>query len=632
MIKERSMTKSHMQVLMSATALVTAVGAGAAHAQTAIYGGGSTLSAPYVRQAGDCFGQQAPLYTPGKPATNPPPEVFAAVVGGVTTVTDCSVTQQDPNAKVFLEASGSGAGIQAFFQHRAADLGTYTDENGVSGLTFPTMNYATSDTAMGSADVAVYNNGGNVDPATNKTVNVVAPGAVPGAGQFANPASTYGPMVQVPLLIAPITIAFSPVYKKVTQADGVTVLPMSFNLSAAKDVLTAGSAPVLRLDLPTYCKIFNGEIIDWNDPAILALNSKVVKVPAVKGLHGVILVPAYSYYTPLNDPNDPDVAPIAAPTVAQGTPATPLVNNFSLPIELVGRSDGSGTTSIFSRALAAQCTGLTGVTNNYPDAASTLPSALIGPGGVATPGSGLFTTKSGSGGVAGYMQFSAVPASTAGAEVTSGKITYLSPDYVGPVNTSFGLVYAALSNYASATSGATTMKFVLPTAKAAAATYNGANITAPTGAAVSDPSAWVQAPSKTAAIATPVSPSGYPIVGTTQIVAYTCYKDTAPNSDSNVGYKLNRFLYFYLKNPIVVAPVSTTNASLEGILARYGFAPMPAAFIKAEYNAFVYPGTKNAPSTTFISPKSDLIQTNGTKVTVVFPHNTTCDAAGVTGG
>jgi ABC-type phosphate transport system substrate-binding protein len=613
------MTNVKIRVLMGASALALSVGAAVnANAQvTQVYGGGSTLSAPYVRQAEDCFGLQTPLYTPGKAATNPPTESYDG--------TNCATTQADPAVQFNLEASGSGAGVLAFFQHNPAQLGSYTNTAGTAGQFFPAEHYGTSDTAMGEASVAIYNGGGTTEPATGKTVNVVAANTTPGAGYYPNPQATYGSMVQVPLLITPITIAYSPVYKKVLQADGVTVKTYSFNIS-----LTANKG-VLRLDLPTYCKIFNGQITDWNDPAIAALNGKVVNVVTGSGKTKVTTPTV----TPLNDPADPDVL--------AGKP-------FSQKIELVGRSDSSGTTSIFTRALAAQCSGLTGVTNQYANANSTLPSALV-QGTTGLPGSGRYTVASGSGGVAGYMKFYALASGvdtgpqptvqgTAG-ELTSGKIAYLSPDYVGPVNTTYGLVYAALGNYntelaALAPSSTTKVTYVLPTAKAALASFG--SITAPslpgtvstvsatnsaivTAGAIGDPAAWVQAPDKGAAIATPTSATGYPIVGTTQLLAYTCYADTTKNSSQNIGYKMNRFLYFYLKNPIVTAS--------NGILYTYGFAPLPAAFRTAEYNAFVLPGAANP---YYISPKSDLIETTGTKTKVIFAHNTACDAAGVTGG
>jgi ABC-type phosphate transport system substrate-binding protein len=596
------MITTKMRALAGASvALLSAVAAGA-HAQTtAVYGGGSTLSAPYVRQAEDCFGVSTPLYTPGAAATGTPTEIFTYNVAGVSNTTDCSVTKTDPAAQFFVEASGSGAGVQAFFDHNPASLGTYTDTDGTTGHTFPTEHYGTSDTALSSASVAVYNGGGTVEPATGKTVNVVAPGVTPTGAQFANPLASYGPLVQVPLLITPITVAYSPVYKKVAQADG-SVKTYSFNIT---NIANKG---VLRLDLVTYCKIFNGQITDWNDPAITALNGKKVSV-AKTATHA-----AYTYFTPINDPTDQDVGAI--------DPAT-QTNNFSLPIELVGRADSSGTTSIFSRALAAQCTGLTGVTNQYPDAGNKLPSTLLDASGTATPGSGKFSTRNGSGGVANYMAFTAVPAG-AGTEVTSGKIAYLSPDYVAPVTSAYGLVYAALQNYANALAGTLPKTFVLPTPVKAAASY--AAITAPTGTDVTDPSKWVQAPSKSAAIATPTG-TGYPIVGTTQILAYTCYADQTANSAANVGYKVNRFLYFYLKNPVVTASAVAGVPNSGGILAANGFAPMPALFRTAEYNTFVLPNTTNL----YVGPKTDVIQTTGvTTPKTLFKHNPSCNS--VAGG
>jgi ABC-type phosphate transport system substrate-binding protein len=607
------MTNTKIRALAGASLLLGAGLAASAQAQVTaqVYGGGSSLSAPYVRQAEDCFGARAPLFTPGAAASDPTPGTYQVNVAGVPTTTNCSTTQVDPSAQFFIEASGSGAGVLAFFQHNPNALGSYTDTDGTTGHFFPAMHYATSDTAMGSAGVGVYNGGGVTEPATGKSVNVVAPGVSPGAGQFANPAATYGAMVQIPLLITPITVPFSPVYKKVVQGDG-TVKSYSFNFTYS------ATKHDLRLDLVTYCKIFNGQITDWNDPAIAALNGKAIKKSGVldttKGING---------YTPIYDPTDPDV-----------DPANPKA--WSLPIELVGRADGSGTTSIFTRALAAQCDGLAGVTNKFADATSTLPGAVLPASQPAAPGSGQFTTKSGSGGVAGYLKF-ADPTGAAGTTVRTGKIAYLSPDYVGPVNTSYGLVYAALQNYDNAVSGATPQVFVLPLASKAAASFG--SVLPPSGADAADPSKWVQAPSKAAAIATPHG-TGYPIVGTTQILVYTCYQDAGATPADNIGYKMNQFLKFYVKNPMVAAGAITGTPGSGGILALNGFAPMPGAWKTAEYNTFVLPSASNplyvSSHADVLGPKLDpvthlqIIKNGVPQTKVVWAHNTACNA--VTGG
>jgi ABC-type phosphate transport system substrate-binding protein len=613
------MTSTKSRALMGVSALILSAGlAAAAHAQTAVYGGGSTLSFKYVHAAQQCFGVNTPLYQPtskGSFAT-PAPGVYNVAVAGVATNVDCSVmphtlTYADNNAQLFVEGSGSGAGVQAFFQHNPTALGTYTDTDNTTGHVFPSLHYGTSDTTMGSDSVAVYNSGGTVEPATGKTVNVVAGGTTPGAGQFANPAATYGPMVQIPLLVTPITVAYSPVYKKVVQGDG-TVKSYAFNIT------NAANKGVLRLDVDTYCKIFTGAITDWNDPAIAAVNGKAIKKAGVlqtgQGIAG---------YTPIYDTTDPDVD-TAHPT------------NWHLPIELVGRTDSSGTTSIFTRALAAQCGAVVGMPHQFDDASNILP-AWTGANSngstdvTATPGSGLYSTRNGSGKVAAYLQL-VDPTGAAGTTVTTGKMGYLSPDFTGPVTTTYNTVAAQLQNYNNYATGAVTKTFVAPTAAHAAASYS--LINPPTGADMADPSKWVQAPSKLADIAKPSSTTGYPIVGTTQILLYTCYADNAAaNSVDNVGYKINEFVKFYLKNTVITGAASPALGTTGGVLAVNGFAPLPTAIRTALYNEFVV--TTDATNHLWVSGKSDVKVTTTSStgkpiVKTVLAHNPTCDS--VTGG
>ncbi len=73
--------------------------------------------------------------------------------------------------------------------------------------------------------------------------------------------------------------------------------------------------------------------------------------------------------------------------------------NWSVPIELVGRSDSAGATAIFTRALAAQCASITG--NQYLNGSTTLPAPLQGPsytGAPITPVAGKFTLVKGAAG------------------------------------------------------------------------------------------------------------------------------------------------------------------------------------------------------------------------------------------
>jgi ABC-type phosphate transport system substrate-binding protein len=563
------MSSAKSRVFGGVSALILSASlAAAAHAQTAVYGGASALSAPYLRQAEDCFGQRAPLFTAGQAAQDPTPGTYNVAFNGVPLVVDCSATPHtfgltDPKTRMFVESAGAAANLQAFLEHSPAALGAYAATDGSTGHVLPTMHYAVSDTPLGSASLSAYNNGSPGD-FTGTMGTIVAPGVTPGPGQFPNPASTYGPLVQIPLFVVPIAVAYSPVYKKVVQGDG-TVKSYAFNIT------NAPNKGVLRLDTVTYCKIFNGQITDWNDPAIAAVNGKKISARGVidttQGIDG---------YTPIYDPTDPDVDP-DNPT------------DWHLPIELVGNTESSGATSIFTRALAAQCDGISGLNNQFADASNTLPSWTgANPAGLtdvtATPGSGKFTTRKGSAGVAGYLRFktSAGPAGTA---ATSGKIAYLTPDFVGPVDTSFGAVAAQLQNYNNFVTGAAIKTFIAPTPARAVGSYLNASV--PPGADAADPSKWVQPASKLAFIARPNSPGGYPIVGTTQLLLYTCYADAAKNSDQNLGYKLNQFLKFYLKSPVVSAAATPAFGTTGGILMAKGFAAMPPGMRAAEYNEFV---------------------------------------------
>jgi ABC-type phosphate transport system substrate-binding protein len=455
-------------------------------------------------------------------------------------------------------------------------LGTYLDASGAT-TTFPTLHFATTSAPVQDVDWSVYTSGGTILKAITKTVSIAGPGASLTNGQSTNPQAKNGPLVQIPIFIAPIAIAYSPVYKKVVQANG-TVASYAFNFTASR----TRNVNILRLDMLTLCKIFNGQITNWNDPAIAALNGA-----PILDAHGAV-----TGYKPINDPHDPDVL---------------AGRGFSVPIEPVGRSDFSGETMILTRALAAQCDGLPGVTNQFADATYTLPSGLLATGGTATPGSGKFTARSGKTLMIPYVSFSARPSGAAGNELIQGRITYTTPDWIAPYNLAYGLTAATVQNHANPA------VFLLPQPAAARASY--ADQALPTDIDPTDPSNWVQPASKYAPIAAPTSRFGYPIVGTENILAYTCYADTIRNADVNVGYKLNQFVGWALRSSLV--------GGANGILWSNGFAPLPGPLNQVAYYEFVSNFNGDYLQ---ISSKSDVIQANGITRKVLFTHNPVCNA------
>jgi len=529
-------------MLTTAIAGASALGAGAASAAaTDVFGGGASLPAPYQRGAADCYGVKTDLIE--RDATGGTAPVVTTIADFNYTGTaafDCATSTVNANARIFYSSTGSGRGIAAHVSH---DPSFYGDTNPTTAgvQLFGSVQYNLSETSLSASNVTAYNNGGTIGSGSTAVV-MVAPGATPATGQYANPKEKYGNLIQYPFLIAPVTIAYDPVYKKVRQADG-SVKEYSF---AVRSTFARNSGG-LRLDQATYCKIFNGQITNWNDPALTALNGKTLK-----------------------DPTDP----------------TPTAS-WSVPMQIVGRSDSSGTTSLWTRHLAAACAGVSG--NAYADSTSTLPAGLQGvvydkttanTSVAGTPG--LYVRADGNGGVAKYIDFTALPGVNTGDNVTQGRIGYVGPDFVLPAVLA---TQANAYNLNTATLQNASGKWIAPTADAAATSFGSRLPPDSTSKGLYDPASldsrsrtqpadWVEPASKTSPLANPTAANGYPIVGTSNVLLYTCYA-SAKQYGALTGY-----LKWYNDNAVV------TDSNL-GILAQSGFAPMPVAWRKAIRDTFL---------------------------------------------
>jgi ABC-type phosphate transport system substrate-binding protein len=554
------MSKLKTHILTTAClAVIGSIGfsAGASAVSLDVYGGGSSLVAPYARQAMDCYALPTQLIFKGTPPTFVSETPFNYV--NPPHSQDCSTTHIKSDRTIHYISTGSGTGIAALFSHDPTKYG-FVD----AGQTqyFPEVYYGLSDAGLASSDVAIYNGGG-----VEQGVTVVAPGVTPGVGEYGNPLQLFGPMIQFPASIDPVAVAYDPVYKKVFSSGTVTKYKLNIHFTR-----TDGSGG-LRLDATTYCKIFNGQITNWNDPALKTLNGN----------------------KSLEDPADP-------------TPA----GSWSVPLQIVGRMESSGTTSIFTRHLANVCASLAG--NAYADGNTLLPSALIGPtydktqinNSPAGETLGKFTVANGSDGVSKYVAFTTDPTSDT-PTIIQGRVGYVGPDYALPAvlttnaNT-YGLNTASLKN----TSG----QYEAPTGKAAQAAYKVLSPpqSDPTGHYDSsqpgnraDPSQWVQSPSKTSALANPTTSGAYPIVGSTNFLGYTCYKVGGQETT------LDNFVNWY------VGALTVTDGT-NGILAKAGLAPLP-------------PNWRTAIKETFTSDPNGL----GLKFAKVGTAGA-CSVAGVKGG
>jgi phosphate transport system substrate-binding protein len=599
------------RVITGACALVLG-GAGfssagyAGKAPTNVYGAGSSLIAPYARQAFDCYGVDANLYFQASPSTSPPTVTNPlAFIYGSTQCTGenpdmaggvISPPQAPPVTSAAIlnyESTGSGTGIKALVAHDATQVGALPSTWPAAPLG---VQYAFAETSLNAEDIYIYTNGGGTvsggicttPSGTHLGLCVAAPGVAPSAGQVANPAHSYGALIQYPMLVTPVAIAFDPVYEKVLNADS-SITEYKFNLKYPRSNNSGG----LRIDAATFCQIFNGQIINWNSTALKKLNGN----------------------QSLEDPSDP-------------TPA----KSWSVPLQIVGRSDSSGTTGLFTRHAASICPGVTytpPTVNNYTAVTTTLPSALIGAtytkNGGPNPATGevlgKFTIANGSDGVAQYLGFTNVP-TVVGTPLMQGRIGYVGPDYTLPA---VSATHATPSVLMTATLENASNQWIAPTSAGALAafsaqlppetningTYNAAsndcanlsNTSTPSTNCRAAPYDWVQQTSTTSYLANPASSGAYPLTGTSNTLYYTCMANTKETS------VIRGFMKWFMTSKEIT---STT-----GLLEESGFAPLPPAWRTAVLQTFIAPVTATS--------SLDLnISTAGT--------GAQCTSAGIIGG
>jgi ABC-type phosphate transport system substrate-binding protein len=545
------MLKLKQRVLVSTCALIAGISffSQAALAQTYgkrdIFGGGASVPAPYARQTFDCYAKPTDLIIAGNPPTL---EQIAPFNYKGNPPQDCATTHITTRETTYYISASAGTGILATFAH---DPKLYGAIDG-SGDFFPSLQFGMSTTPLISTDLNVYNNGGT-ETQGKSSVNIASPGQVSctsgSNNPYPNPLQCYGPLVQFPFAITPIVFAYNAVYKKVLNSDG-SETDYHFNLKYARSDGSGG----LRLSPTTYCKIFNGEITNWNDPALTSDNGG----------------------QSLADPNDPDT--------------------FSVTLQIVGRSDSSGATSILSRHLANACASLSG--NQYTSGSSTLPSSLLGPTyntsnpnypPVSGETPGKFTLAPNNSGVAQYVAFIATPGgsnpsncSDGTACIQLGRITYSGTDYVLPYvaetqQNTYNLNSATLQNVSG--------NWEDPSASTAQAAYSG--ILPPQSTSTgqycatctdfgyrNDPTAWVQSTSPSAPIANPTNSGAYPVVGTANWIAYQCYA-------SNYREKSLVGVMHYIDQELI-----NTDAK-KGILASAGLSPVSKPWKVAIANTFV---------------------------------------------
>ncbi|MBR1201881.1 MULTISPECIES: substrate-binding domain-containing protein [unclassified Bradyrhizobium] len=563
-------TASVLALLASST--ITPANAQASTATAGIYAGGSTLASEAFRQIFDCY--MGGIV--GSGTTYPDGFAFDSSFPArgklPTTCTLVSVPVQGMYAGV-----GSGNGVRGFITNNPRQWynGTVTPNASANisiatplpanqpamidlanpgspatkfgSYPYPRVDIGLSDSPLGSTLAALTTSSVSFNPTqgwtttggalTQITLNSTSTASV------AYQTTVYGNPIQIP--------AF-----EVNVAIGVNTSTMTVNSSVAGAGTTPGTqanqGAAIQLTTGQLCAIFTGLVTDWND---VTAN----KIPYLDKT-GTQQLAAFNY----------------ANANSGGT--LQAYSSSSLPIKIVYRGDGSGTSFILTNYLKAVCplldsTGAFGYTSIFNT--TTLPStsfsnlitrinAVRGAGGWNnTTATNAWVPATGSGGVA-----SAISTGSGNA----GRIGYVSADFTQPYTTQVGTIAAPLSaalqneqlrsagTYVpnnSVTPPATrpaNLTFIAPTPAGANAawgdtrlktpsttwTWNDYNIYANVFGAVTQSGVTVTG--------LPVLPltnrlNAYPLSGTTFLDLYSCYNVQA---DSNRVTNLVNFLTTYI--------------------------------------------------------------------------------------
>ena len=488
------MKSSNFLKALSLSVATIALSAGTAHATTPIYTGGSTLIQKVADIAGQCVGIQN----------------SANANAALATAAGCSAPIS--SAYEYLYAGvGSGGALTAFTTNNltpftqaatSANVDTTTNLPPGGSLPYPQLQLAFSDAPL-------------------DTPNAVASTTMYLDQYNANVGTKRGQAWQIPTTAVPIaipynlpTISFTATIAGTPTTFAGASFGNTFYGSAVSTVTVSNSASVsatvTKLDLNTdmLCYIWTGA------------TSKGATVSGARTWDNPIFVGAKSTAKSAKITNaDSNLNPTSV---------------AGLPITTVRRSDGSGTTYLFTLWLSKNCAGYTAAGYSTPATNVTWPS---------------FVTSSASGGGGLVTAVAATPGATG----------YITPDQVLPGKTG-GLPAAFLAaGKAKVTDTAVLWEYPTP-----------ANtLTAETG--VSVPTSlksmkWGVAFQKKFFVAAKKN-AGYPITGLTYVMGYSCYDNVTAN-DTYTGVK--NYISF-LNNPI-----------FSTVLTNNGFAPLSSANYTAE--------------------------------------------------
>lgn len=627
--------QSNRRLLSGTSVLALSVGAvlatamiqpaNAASPASGLWGGGGTLSALTIRQIFDCY-KGAEVSGDGYATSTG--FSSAAPTPGVLPTACASIATNSAGTTIGLEglygAVGSGRGQQAYIANDALQIvnggpngsspstvstpatkppfiDTSASSTSFNTYPYPGLTFAAGDSPLptvtsGTLTTVAYSYSTTTGWATSDIVTTID---ISGSTTASYPSTTVGAPVQFPLFEVPVAVAVN-TSNLTSVSDSTSPTGKDGLLSALGTPSNAGGA--IQLSTAQVCAIFAGVVTDWGDST-----TQIAALDASGNQIGQL------FYA--------DNVSTSATSTAQAYAPTPnpsAVPPVSTPIHVTYRSDGSGTSFIFTNYLKNNCVALdsgTGYTYTVSSAgvtstftvpanhyaaifgASSLPSTsfsnlvnlvLANQTTSSTTISTYWQPANGSGGVAAAIGTGSTSPSTPGA------IGYLSADYTTPyANTT---VIAGAPNSASVQDEAQReagtlhpsngVAFIPPTPANADTAYSAMPTTVSTTGTYA---AWnLYNFTYTSAgsflngksiLGIPNTTGAYPVTGTTYFYAYSCYANvnSATGNPAIVDY-----LSWYYNNGSSTALNSTVEAVLENN-GFHGLTPTLASAIYSEY-------------------------------------------------
>jgi phosphate transport system substrate-binding protein len=460
----RLLATTSVAALAAAGSIGTAQPAQATATSAAIFAGGSTLASQTFRQLFDCYaGKTVPgdgfTFTTATTFTSSPPSVGFLPK-------DCTSSTAG-HVEGLYAGVGSGNGFRGYIADDPTQWygGTVTPPQTLNGVTtasqppFPaalppfvdsstglgTYPYPQVDIGLSDSPLPPVNSASSTstttltttqitwNPAANWTTTASTTITASTFSTATYNTTNFGGPIQIPAFEVGVAIAIN--------TTAPTTSGITWTINSTKNLTGAGSA--IQLTDAQLCAIFSGLVTDWS-----STSSIVYMVTNTNTNTTTTLVPttmaSFDYANTINS------------GVGAGTGAVPYVSGGSLPITVVFRSDGSGTSFILTSFLHNYCplldTGTGANANGYSaifGSTSGLPSTSFStlvtninnfkpPAGAPAHSTAHFVGANASGGVA-----ATVSNTSSNTAASAGFIGYVSADFTSPYATTVSGVLPA---------------------------------------------------------------------------------------------------------------------------------------------------------------------------------------------